>query len=137
MLETHAVLEPHVDAIELNASCPNVAWGRDRDNEAHLVKLLREARESPGLVAAKGARAAADVRAKLSPERVIGMHFFNPVPVLALVEVIRAEQTSNETAEAIVALARDLGQVGDLLAKDAAATDLQIYPSVDAAIAAL
>jgi 3-hydroxybutyryl-CoA dehydrogenase len=44
------------------------------------------------------------------PERVIGMHFFNPVPVLALVEVIRAEQTSDETAAAIVALARDLGK---------------------------
>jgi 3-hydroxybutyryl-CoA dehydrogenase len=44
------------------------------------------------------------------PERVIGMHFFNPVPVLALVEVIRAEQTSDETAQAIVALARDLGK---------------------------
>jgi 3-hydroxybutyryl-CoA dehydrogenase len=44
------------------------------------------------------------------PERVIGMHFFNPVPVLALVEVIRAEQTSDETAEAIVQLARDLGK---------------------------
>ena len=38
------------------------------------------------------------------------MHFFNPVPMLALVEVIRAEQTSDETAEAIVALARDLGK---------------------------
>jgi 3-hydroxybutyryl-CoA dehydrogenase len=44
------------------------------------------------------------------PERVIGMHFFNPVPVLALGEVIRAEQTSDETAAAIVALARDLGK---------------------------
>jgi 3-hydroxybutyryl-CoA dehydrogenase len=44
------------------------------------------------------------------PERVIGMHFFNPVPVLALVEVIRAEQTSDETAAAIVDLARDLGK---------------------------
>jgi len=44
------------------------------------------------------------------PDRVIGMHFFNPVPVLALVEVIRAEQTSDETADAIVALARDLGK---------------------------
>ena len=44
------------------------------------------------------------------PERVIGMHFFNPVPVLALVEVIRADQTSNETAEAIVALAHELGK---------------------------
>jgi 3-hydroxybutyryl-CoA dehydrogenase len=45
------------------------------------------------------------------PERVIGMHFFNPVPVLKLVEVIRAVQTSDETAAAIVELARDLGKV--------------------------
>ena len=42
------------------------------------------------------------------PDRVIGMHFFNPVPVLRLVEVIRAESTSDETAAAIVALAREL-----------------------------
>ena len=44
------------------------------------------------------------------PERVIGMHFFNPVPVLKLVEVIRAVQTSDETAAAIVALAEELGK---------------------------
>ncbi|MGZ4290499.1 MAG: 3-hydroxyacyl-CoA dehydrogenase family protein [Gaiellaceae bacterium] len=44
------------------------------------------------------------------PQRVIGMHFFNPVPVLKLVEVIRAVQTSDETAAAIVELARDLGK---------------------------
>jgi 3-hydroxybutyryl-CoA dehydrogenase len=44
------------------------------------------------------------------PDRVIGMHFFNPVPVLRLVEVIRAVQTSDETAGAIVELARDLGK---------------------------
>jgi 3-hydroxybutyryl-CoA dehydrogenase len=45
------------------------------------------------------------------PDRVIGMHFFNPVPVLKLVEVIRAVQTSDETAAAIVELARELGKV--------------------------
>jgi 3-hydroxybutyryl-CoA dehydrogenase len=44
------------------------------------------------------------------PENVIGMHFFNPVPVLKLVEVIRAAQTSDETTAAIVQLARDLGK---------------------------
>jgi 3-hydroxybutyryl-CoA dehydrogenase len=44
------------------------------------------------------------------PEKVIGMHFFNPVPVLKLVEVIRAVQTSDETAAAIVALAEELGK---------------------------
>jgi len=44
------------------------------------------------------------------PDKVIGMHFFNPVPMLKLVEVIRAVQTSDETATAIVELARDLGK---------------------------
>jgi 3-hydroxybutyryl-CoA dehydrogenase len=44
------------------------------------------------------------------PGKVIGMHFFNPVPVLKLVEVIRAAQTSDETAAAIVALAEELGK---------------------------
>jgi len=44
------------------------------------------------------------------PDRVIGMHFFNPVPVMSLVEVIRAPETSDETAAAIVELARELGK---------------------------
>jgi 3-hydroxybutyryl-CoA dehydrogenase len=44
------------------------------------------------------------------PDKVIGMHFFNPVPVLELVEIIRARDTSDETAEAITHLARDLGK---------------------------
>jgi glycosyltransferase involved in cell wall biosynthesis len=39
----------------------------------HLAKLMREARESPDLIATKGSRAAADVRAKLAPDRVIGI----------------------------------------------------------------
>jgi 3-hydroxybutyryl-CoA dehydrogenase len=45
------------------------------------------------------------------PDRVVGMHFFNPVPVLKLVEVVRALQTSDKTAAAIVELAEDLGKV--------------------------
>ena len=44
------------------------------------------------------------------PDRVAGMHFFNPVPVLQLVEVIRGLETSDETAAAIAGLARDLGK---------------------------
>jgi len=44
------------------------------------------------------------------PPQVIGMHFFNPVPVMALVEVIRAPETSDETAAAVVELARELGK---------------------------
>jgi 3-hydroxybutyryl-CoA dehydrogenase len=45
------------------------------------------------------------------PDKVIGMHFFNPVPVLELVEVIRARDTSDATAEAVVAFAQELGKV--------------------------
>jgi 3-hydroxybutyryl-CoA dehydrogenase len=45
------------------------------------------------------------------PDKVIGMHFFNPVPVLKLVEIIRGRDTSDETATAITALARELGKV--------------------------
>src|SRR4029079_15466321 len=43
-------------------------------------------------------------------DKVIGMHFFNPVPVLKLVEVVRGKETSDETAEAIIELARELGK---------------------------
>ena len=44
------------------------------------------------------------------PDRVIGMHFFNPAPVMKLVEVVRAPSTSDETAAAIVELAKELGK---------------------------
>ena len=43
-------------------------------------------------------------------DRVIGMHFFNPVPVLKLVEVVRGRETSDETSEAITELAVELGK---------------------------
>jgi 3-hydroxybutyryl-CoA dehydrogenase len=47
----------------------------------------------------------------IRPDRVIGMHFFNPVPVLKLVEVVRGRETSDETVDAIVAFAEELGKV--------------------------
>jgi 3-hydroxybutyryl-CoA dehydrogenase len=44
------------------------------------------------------------------PRRFIGMHFFNPVPVMALVEVIRGLQTSDATFDATIALAKRIGK---------------------------
>ncbi len=44
------------------------------------------------------------------PDRVIGMHFMNPVPVMALVEVIRGIATSDATAASVESLARRLGK---------------------------
>ena len=39
-ISSFELLEPLVDGVELNASCPNVSWGRDRDNEAHVRELI-------------------------------------------------------------------------------------------------
>jgi len=56
-LDAFALLEPLADGVELNASCPNVSWGRDRDNEAHLRDLVTGMR----------ARSAKPVFVKLPP----------------------------------------------------------------------
>ncbi len=44
------------------------------------------------------------------PDRVIGMHFMNPVPVMKLVEIIRGLPTSDETAQTTIALAKRMGK---------------------------
>jgi 3-hydroxybutyryl-CoA dehydrogenase len=44
------------------------------------------------------------------PERVVGMHFFNPAPVLPLVEIVRAPQSSDEAVEAAYAWAEQAGK---------------------------
>jgi 3-hydroxybutyryl-CoA dehydrogenase len=44
------------------------------------------------------------------PDRVVGMHFFNPVPMMQLVEVIRALQTSDAVCDSVVALVDSLGK---------------------------
>ncbi|MHB8704729.1 MAG: 3-hydroxybutyryl-CoA dehydrogenase [Candidatus Tyrphobacter sp.] len=44
------------------------------------------------------------------PQRVIGMHFMNPVPVMPLVEIVRGLETSGETCDAVRALAEQLGK---------------------------
>jgi 3-hydroxybutyryl-CoA dehydrogenase len=45
------------------------------------------------------------------PDKVIGMHFMNPVPVMKLVEVIRGHETSDETTAAVVACSESIGKV--------------------------
>jgi 3-hydroxybutyryl-CoA dehydrogenase len=45
-----------------------------------------------------------------TPERVAGMHFFNPAPLMPLVEIVRAERTSDEAFETLFALGERLGK---------------------------
>ncbi len=45
------------------------------------------------------------------PEKVIGMHFMNPVPLMALVEIIRGLATSDETTATVVELSKKLGKI--------------------------
>ncbi len=45
------------------------------------------------------------------PDKVIGMHFMNPVPIMRLVEIIRGYSTSNETTKAIMDLSEKLGKI--------------------------
>jgi 3-hydroxybutyryl-CoA dehydrogenase len=50
-----------------------------------------------------------------TPERVVGMHFFNPVPVMKLVEVIRGMRTSDEAVDVVKNIAEDLGKTSVVL----------------------
>lgn len=47
----------------------------------------------------------------MSPQRVIGMHFFNPATIMKLVEVVNTEYTNAQTTATIVTLARQMGKV--------------------------
>ena len=51
------------------------------------------------------------------PERVLGMHFFNPPPLMALVEIIRGDRTSPATMEKAISIARQIGKT-PVAAKD-------------------
>ena len=60
-----------------------------------------------------------DIAKEISfPERVVGMHFFNPATIMKLVEVIKAEQTSNEVVESILAICKQMNKVA-VVCKDA------------------
>jgi 3-hydroxybutyryl-CoA dehydrogenase len=48
--------------------------------------------------------------ASTKPERVVGMHFFNPVPIMQLVEIIRALQTSDEVCDTIIEVTEAIGK---------------------------
>ena len=85
------------------------------ENEAIKIKILQnvDAIASPGTIIATNTSSISITRLAAAtgrPDRFVGMHFFNPVPVMALVEIIRGLRTSEATVEAVADLARKLGK---------------------------
>ena len=72
------------------------------------------------------------------PERVIGMHFFNPAPLMKLVELIRALQTSDATFEAAQSLAARLGKTAVAVADSPGfVVNRMLVPMINEAVYAL
>jgi 3-hydroxybutyryl-CoA dehydrogenase len=85
------------------------------ENEALKIKILQQvdAIAKPEAIIASNTSSISITKlaaATKRPERFVGMHFFNPVPVMALVEVISGLKTSEDTVNAVVAMAKVLGK---------------------------
>jgi len=85
------------------------------ENEALKVKILKQVDELAKPDAILASNTSSISITKLAavtkrPRRFLGMHFFNPVPMMALVELIRGLQTDDATIEAASALAKRLGK---------------------------
>ncbi len=82
------------------------------DIKAKLFKTLDEVCGADAIFASNTSSISLTRLAAASsrPERVIGMHFFNPVPLMQLVEIIRALQTSDEVCERITEVTKAIGK---------------------------
>ena len=85
------------------------------ENHELKVKILKQvdAIAAPDVIIASNTSSISITQlaaATSRPDRFIGMHFFNPVPMMALVEIIRGLQTSDATHDAVKALAESLGK---------------------------
>ena len=80
--------------------------------KADLFRKLTEATEKQTILASNTSSISITRLAACTdrPDRVIGMHFMNPVPVMKLVEVIRGQLTSDATLEAVLGATRRLGK---------------------------
>jgi 3-hydroxybutyryl-CoA dehydrogenase len=113
------------------------------ENEELKLKILKElsATLNPRALIATNTSSISITRLATAtdrPERFIGMHFFNPVPVMALVELIRGLQTSDNTVAAAEAFAKRIGKVA-ITAKNSPgfAVNRVLCPMINEAIFAL
>jgi 3-hydroxybutyryl-CoA dehydrogenase len=113
------------------------------ENEELKVKILKDlcvALRPQGLIATNTSSISITKLAAATdrPDRFIGMHFFNPVPVMALLELIRGLQTSDDTVAKAEAFAKRVGKV-PITAKNSPgfAVNRILCPMINEAIFAL
>ncbi|MBR0757952.1 3-hydroxybutyryl-CoA dehydrogenase [Bradyrhizobium jicamae] len=113
------------------------------ENEELKVKILKDlcaTLKPSGLVATNTSSISITKLAAATdrPDRFIGMHFFNPVPVMALLELIRGLQTSDDTVAKAEAFAKRVGKVA-ITAKNSPgfAVNRILCPMINEAIFAL
>jgi 3-hydroxybutyryl-CoA dehydrogenase len=97
------------------ASSTDLAVEAATENPELKFKIFKEldAAAAPGALLASNTSSISITKlaaATRRPDRVIGMHFMNPVPLMKLVEVIRGLGTSDETTQTILALCRTMGK---------------------------
>ena len=85
------------------------------ENESVKIKILQgvEAVLRPDTIIATNTSSLSITKlaaATKRPDKMVGMHFFNPVPMMALVEIIRGLQTSEATVDAVTELAKAVGK---------------------------
>lgn len=85
------------------------------ENESVKIKILQgvEAVLRPETIIATNTSSLSITKlaaATKRPDKMVGMHFFNPVPMMALVEIIRGLQTSESTVDAVTELAKAVGK---------------------------
>jgi 3-hydroxybutyryl-CoA dehydrogenase len=90
------------------------------DVKAGLFNQLAEINHSETIFASNTSSLSVSAIAEkvMHPQRVAGMHFFNPAPIMKLVEVVKAQQTSNKVVQTIYDLAIQMGKT-PVVCKDA------------------
>ena len=103
-----------VSSLSKIGTCPLIVEAATEKPEVK-IEILKEAQKhlSPGGILASNTSSISITQlaaATDAPERFIGMHFFNPVPIMKLVEVVRGLQTADETVERTIAWAKEVGK---------------------------
>lgn len=111
-LQAHLRYDTEPQAAVAGADCVVEAIFEDLDLKARVLSGVAEHVADDCLLASNTSSLSITGIGARVPHagRVVGMHFFNPVPIMALVEVVRGIDSTNESVDRTVALARKLGK---------------------------